>query len=586
MCLVPWNRRIFALTFLVLWCAFGTQSRAEIKTDFRMESDPKLNFPEPVKDFSPAFKSLWLAALDRPESDMQRMAAETIARGHLFSVPGLEEAIPRLEELLLSDKSHPATRFAAARALIVLESRSSADKLFQVSRKHEADLRQLIEPVLAKWNFTQIIPEWKGRLVNPDVRPRDLILALRCLSVVRDSSATPIMLAIVHDVTKSADIRLEAASAAGQCTPTGLEADATRLATSKPRRYSVDAICAVRLLARHDSEESTKLLTELTKHKDVVVVSSAFHRLLEINPALVLPLAEAAINHEDPTVRRAGASAYLKSPTPERVALVAKLLADPHPTVRREVSEAFVGIANQPEIIETIRTSIMTMLSQEAWQGHEQAALLAGTLNHQPAAGRLVELLDSPRPEVRVATAWALRKVAVPETIPGIIDKVRKQTDRRKQVNEPLLDEQVTHLCEALGVLKADAAQPLLMEYIPKSAAMGESSRCAAIWALGLINEDRRDEQLETALFGRIRDFSDTNPEDDSIKEKSALALARMKAVDQAAGIKGIALNYKFVPRLGFALRWAVKELTGEELPPVGPSFLPTGSWFLEPYAP
>ena len=584
MWLSQWTQQLFAIGLFAICCGFATPSNAEIRPDFLMDSDPKLNIPDPVMHFSPELKSLWLAALERPDADMQRLAAETIARGHQYGVPGLMEAVPRLESLLQADKSQPATRFAAARALIVLESRDSSDELFQASQKYEADLRQLIEPALSKWDFALAIALWKERLANSETRTRDLILALRGLAQVRESSATSLLLAIVHDESRSADIRLEAAGAAGQCAASGLEPDAARLAHRKSRKQSVYSICACRLLARHDSEEATTLLKELTDHPQSLVAACALNRLLEIDSSVVLPLAETAMNHTDPTVRRAGASAYLRHPTPERIASVARLLADPHPSVRREVCEKTFRLSDQSLLIESIRASAVTLLSQEAWQGQEQAALLVGMLEHQPASNRLIELLESPRAEVGISSAWALRKIAVPETIPGIIDKVQRQTERRRHVNDPLLDEQVAHLCEALGVLKADNAIPLLERYIPKDPYMGDHSRCAAIWAIGFIREAKRDAELEDKLRARIRDFSDVDPEVDSVKEKCAVTLARMKAVDLAPEMRGIAESDAIGTRLGVALRWAVKEMTGDDLPPVKPPRLPSGNWFLEPY--
>ena len=73
----------------------------------------------------------------------------------------------------------------------------------------------------------------------------------------------------------------------------------------------------------------------------------------------------------------------------------------------------------------------------------QQAALLLGKLVHKPAANRLVELLDSPRPEVMIGSAWGLRKLAEPATIPGILDKIRRQTAERRTRPIPGIDEQV-----------------------------------------------------------------------------------------------------------------------------------------------
>ena len=93
---------------------FACHFASAIEPDFLMDSDPGFVAPEPVKSFNPRLKELWLEALDRPEIDMQRMAAETIARAHEFGVPDLTGAVGRLETILTSDSSHPAARFAAS----------------------------------------------------------------------------------------------------------------------------------------------------------------------------------------------------------------------------------------------------------------------------------------------------------------------------------------------------------------------------------------------------------------------------------------------------------------------------------------
>lgn len=572
-----------SLGLFVMNCTITPLCYAEIRPDFLLDSDPALNFPDPVKHFSPALKSLWLQALDRPEADMQRMAAETIARGYRFGVPDLSEAIPRLESLVSAEKSHPATRFAAARALIVMESQSSSETLFQVAQTYGADLRQLVEPALAKWGFAPAIAVWKKRLTDSEARPRDLVLALRGLAQVRESSMTSTLLEIVQDETRAAYVRLEAATAAGQCTASGMESDAVRLSNHKTKRQSVDSICACRLLARHDSAEAQTILAKLSTHQESVVVAAALHRLLEIDSTLVLPLAEAAMDHADPEVRRAGAMSFLRHPSEERIARLAHLLADPHPDVRQDVCDNLVRLSDQSEFIDAIRTSTIDVLSREAWQGQEQAALLAGMLKYQRASSRLVELLESPRAEVGVSSAWALRKVAVPETRLAITDKVQRQTQRRRKVDDPSLDTQVAHLCEALGILKSEESLPLLVQYIPKDPLMGVRSRCAAIWALGVIKEGKRDTELEDAFNDRIRDFSDVDPELDLVKEQCAVALARMKAADQAPGMRRLVESNELGLRLSVALRWSVKELTGEKLPPATPARLPPGNWFLEP---
>jgi HEAT repeat protein len=260
------------------------------------------------------------------------------------------------------------------------------------------------------------------------------------------------------------------------------------------------------------------------------------------------------------------------------------LLADAHPGVRREVCEGLVRLAEKPELIEPIRDAARQVLAGDRWQGQEQAALLLGALEYKPVADRLVELLESPRPEVMVASAWALRKVAVPETIPALIDKAQRQTERRRQVEVPGAEDQIVHLFEALGVLKADDALPLLVQYIPKPVPnINERSRSAAVWAIGQVSSGKPDAELADALAARINDFSDQNPEFNLVKQMGAVALARIQAVDQAPLLREMATAMLPLP-LRAAMRWAVQELTGEELPPLEPMTAGQGNWFLEPY--
>ncbi len=225
----------------------------------------------------------------------------------------------------------------------------------------------------------------------------------------------------------------------------------------------------------------------------------------------------------------------------------------------------------------------MQVLAGDSWQGQEQAALLLGALEHQPAADRLVELLESPRPEVGIATAWALRKVAVQETIPALIDRAKRLTEqRRTKGDSQTLDEEVAHLFEALGVLHAADATPLVLEYVPKRAGW-HLSRGAAIWAIGHLNAGTRDSELEAKLSGRILDFDPQPSESSLVKQMSSIALGRMQAVDQASMLRQYAESDDVEISLQLALGWAVRELTGEILPPPDPATVSQGDWFLQP---
>jgi hypothetical protein len=568
-----------------MWLAIGTSATAVIRPESAMESDPQLTPPDPVKIFPESNKPLWLQALARPEADLQRRVSETLADAHVFGFPGLVEARPVLIQIVSAEASHPAARFAAARTLIVFDDKDSADVLFEASQQYGADMRQLIEPALAKWRFAPILNVWQKRLEARDTRLRDLVLAIRGLREAGDKSCVPALLAFVHNPVSPAAIRLEAARSAGRLQAAGLETDAGRL--MKPASAPIsNRLCAAALLDRHDSAAAIAALLQLAIDVEPSVASAALARLNAINHELVLPIAEQSMRNDDANVRQQGVDAYVARPTPERVAFVAQLLDDPHTGVRASVRESLFRLAQQPELDAAIRPATSNVLANDGWRGQEQAALLLCALDHKPAATRLVQLLESPRDEVMIATAWGLRKLAVPETLPAILDKVARQTESRikKQPAPNALDVQVGHLCEALGLMKYAPAEPLLRRYIPKDYSMGEMSRSGAIWGLGHLHAGIPDEPLAVLMVERLTEPPGMNPSEMMrVRFACAISIARMKAKSQAARIRKYLGPDEIVDTAPLAIRWAYEELTGETLPPSRPAIISRAGWFLEP---
>ncbi len=582
-------QRLLCLLLLKATLIAPTSVRAEIRPEFLMDKDPELRVPAPAKVWSPRFKQLWLEALSRPEQDMQRMAADTISKAHQMGIPGMEEAVPVLKKLVTADGSHPTTRFASARALIELKAVSAVPDLFDAAQKHDAELRQLIEPALADWDFEPIRSVWIERLENRSTRPRETILALRGLARVDETTALAAVRKMVLDRLLRADIRLEAARAAGRLAEQGLEPDVIRLTSVTTGSSVVDRVCAVRLLSRHAGDKSQSLLTEMAQDAEPAVAAVALARLNEIDPSLVLPLAESAMSRPDPLVRQQGAASYIQRPTPERMSALARLLDDPHPQVRGEIREALFRLAQSAELNQPVREAAMQELSRESWRGHEQAALLLAALDHKPAAGRLVELLESKRPEVMVATAWALRRLEVRETLPALLDKATRQTEHRLKADTSELDVQVGHLFEAFGRMQYAPAEPLMLPYItkpPMNKPMKTVSRGTAIWALGRLHLGTPDNSLANQLIARVIDIDPFPPEFPVIRQVSAVALVRMKATSQIEALRTFNKLKSPHEPTGLYLRWALSELAGDKFPPVPEVTISPGVWFLTPFEP
>lgn len=577
------RRMLFLFGALVLLRTSNVD--AEIPTDFLMNSDPEFRALDRIKDFKRDFKGIWLQALQRPEIDYQRKAAETVARAHEHGIPDLIELAPAMETILTHPESHPSARFAAARALIVLESRDSAAKLLDAGVNHGTQLRQLVEPALARWNFGPAASVWNKRLVEPRTLPRDLILALRGLGQIRDTTALPTASSIALNILRPDHIRLEAAAAAGEIADAGLENSARQLARETRSNPLINRLCAVKLLKNHSSESTRQLLIELAVDREPSIVSAALQRLNEIDPELVVPLAEPAMQNPDPYVRQAGANCFVLRASPERIPPLARLLGDDHPSVRKFVAENLRQLAENPQLAEVIRNEAMQVLSGDRWQGQEQAALVLGKLEHKPAADRFVELLQSERPEVMIAAAWGLRKLAEPHTVAAVVQMIKRRTVERRLRDIVGVDEQVAHLFELCGILNVKEAEPLMLEYVPKEAIRGERilSRGAAIWALGNLHAGIPDTSVADALIDRVLDDADRPPEIPYIKQMSAVALARMKAVDYVSSLKQSITQHTPASSLDLATRWAIRELSGEEIPAPVPQRYPDGEWFLEP---
>lgn len=559
-------------------------AQAQVLTDFAMDSDPRIEAPAPTKNFGKRLLPLWKQALARPEQDLQRKAAETIAYAHGKGMPGMIETLPRLKVVLLADASLPPVRCSAAQAIIALDARDAAPELLDASQRFGADLRQLIEPALAAWDFAPVRAIWLARLADPKTRHRDLVLAIRGVGRVNEAAALPRLLEIVRDSARLPDLRIEAATAAGLLADLGLEPEAARGFDNQRPTSIVSRVCSVRLLVRHASPAARSQLLVAAADAEPVIAAAAMRRLFEIDPELMLPLAESAMQSPDALVRQAGVDAFVSRPTPDRLRVVSRLLDDPHPAVRGNVCDALFRLAATEELSQPIRDSATQVLGEDRWRGQEQAALLLGALDHEPAANRLIELLEAQRREVLVTAAWALRKLEVPGTLPAMLDKATRQTAIRTADLDPLgLDHQVAHLLEAFGRMKYAPAEPLMRQYVPKEPKMGERSRGAAIWSLGLLHAGKPDDELASQLIARLTDPAMPPPELDLVRHMSAITLARMKAVSHAKAIRDYMGPGPNWPRTGIAMRWSVMQLTGEQLVEPEPSTDGLGYSFLEP---
>jgi HEAT repeat protein len=584
------------LGHLVTWSPghLVPEARAEDVIDSPMYRSPDLPAPPVELLFHEETKALWLKALARPEADLRRQAAEAVSLAQRRGVKGLDDAVaPLLAELDRTDQ-HPAVRLAVAEALASLDARDAAPAFLRLARTDDLDLRDLVEPALARWDYRPAREVWLGRLRDPAASPRGLVLAARGLATVGEADATDRLRELALSDRAAPPVRLEAAGALGRLRTEGLEKDADRLAADPSPRAIPARLAAAALLRHHQGDEAVRLLGRLAEDREPAVAAPAVARLLEIDPGLVVPSAERLLGSPDANLRSLAVEVLHLRPAEKGLRLLADRLDDEHPDVRGQARRALLGLAAKPELREPILGEATRLLGGRGWRGLEQAALLLGQLDHKPAAQRLVELLANDRPETFVAAAWALRKLAVKETLPDVTKHVEATLKRVWGGKGPLdqavplamLDHQLAQLNQLLGQQKYEPADAVLRQFLPPHPDRPmEEARAAAAWALGLIHEGQPVAALVTALEGRLKDMPPgIPPEDPRMRRMAAVALGRMKAQDALGSLRsfygGQGPNEDPVSN---ACGWAVEQITGEVMPAPKVIHRARLDWFLIP---
>jgi HEAT repeat protein len=286
--------------------------------------------------------------------------------------------------------------------------------------------------------------------------------------------------------------------------------------------------------------------------------------------------------------------------------LLSKRLDDVHLDVRRKARRLLLELAGDQKWHKQVVEDASAIMQGESWRGLEQATILLVQLDQKQVAGRLVELLQSNRTEVKVSAAWGLRKLDVPETLPGLVRYIEEEIKPRPVVKAPraqtsdqpavkastseappsvdIRDYTNSQLLQLLGQQKYRPAEALLRRFIPKSAfASLPESRAAAIWALGMIHEGKIDDALAAALEERLMD-SRRPPEDFRVRWMSAIALGRMKAKNSLESLRSQCPFFKpSSSPISNACGWAIEQITGEKMPPPETLIRYRSDWFLIP---
>ena len=557
----------------------------DLAIDQAQELDPPVRVPRDGLAFSEKLLPLWLEALDRPDAEPRRLAIDTLALAAERGMPGLDAAVPRLETIL-GDDHDPLTRRAAAATLVALDASTAAPLLAAAADRDGLLVARAVEPALARWDHAPRRDVWLGMLDRPDPALRGL--AIDALGTVREPRAAGPLERVVLDRDAAPAERMAAARALGSIRETGLLDAATRLAGTGGGTgpLALGRLLATMLLRRHEGPETAALLATLAVDPEPAVATAALARLDEIDAPRALDLARGALAIPDSGQRFLAARLALRPGDADCIERVAPLLGDRNPSLRRHVAGTFADLAADPTLREVVIGRAVAALGADGWRALEQAALLVGHLDHEPAADRLLELLDHDRDEVGVAAAWALRKLQVEATLAPLLE--RAVGIRAELAGEgPLprrarLGLQAQQMHQLFGILRYRPADPLLREYVPK-VAIDANARSSAFWALGLIHEDEAECDLGPLFAERLADVASVPPEWLQVRWMAAVGLGRFRAVSQLATLRQFAARDTMFNPSGIASYWAIERITGEPMPPEPVSVQRVGGWFLEP---
>ena len=555
-----------------------------------MDEDPQLTSSVQQYYLPPGWTNLWREALTSPEQDLRREAAVSVMRLHQHSNLDLTEMKQPMLDGFRS-ATNPTVRLTLASALIQLEVRAAADDLFELVKSGHSSVSRWIEPTLSQWQFKPIRKLWLERIQNPSmVTVTHLVLAAEGLADAKEFSAVPGLHQLATDQSAAIEIRLAAATAVGSMTETGMTDTSRQLASDLSDGGLVNRMIAVRLLAGHEDESTEELLLSLAQDDRPVVSAIALQRLLEFKPQSILSIADCLLIHSNMEVRRLTAQSLVNRPSPTAVQQLADLLQDPHPAVRGYVRESLYVLAQQDDLADAVQKQCARILASDDWKGLEQAVQLAGSLDLESAAGRLVELLKHERMEVGVTAAWSLRELAVMETLPAIHQFVMEITDPfpanvLQSTGAKLTEREdacLACLFEAMGQARFSVSAPILLRFVPNRSDLGLRSRTAAVWALGFFYRNDPPKQVVRQLTGRIAACAASPPSEAvDVGTAAAISLGRMKATSALEPLRDGVKNLSVGGRVYQACQWAIAQITGTEQPVSPPRPVPPQNPFL-----
>jgi len=588
--MIPCSIVRWAALWLVVGFASAADPQGVVNVDRRVDRqtvlDPALDLKPRVLTWPVDFRPVWREALLHPESDLRSQAIASIRQAHRHGMPGLAELEDALRVVLRDAGARPATRAAAAAALVELDCRQSAPLLSEQSAAGPLHLQLAVETGLAKWDYQAARDLWLARLSEQSAHSELVRLAMNSLAEVGDLRAVEPLSKVMLSPLQSPPIRLAAARALGTLAPSETLQWSERLMSGVSQDPDLDAQLGVELLANQSSPQAIELLQNYAHWRSSTVVSVALQRLLILAPSRVLAGAAETLLDADANVRQVTVAALAGDPTSRSIELLADALNDPVPDVRRAARRGMLRQASDETLRPEVIRQAVRVFGIDSWRGLENAIIVLTELRHLEIKGQLVPFVNHTRPEVQIAAAWAIKHLYEPDDGPVVLRLAQAVTTEIDAGGSMSRSAVQVHLHEALGMIGHRPAVEHLSKLIPKAAPYSVQSRAASIWALGFLLEPSQDAARIKSLEARLADDSVTPMEYSEVRAAAAIALGRIADPDSLSKLRTWYESEGHNSSIGRSCGWAIMQMTGEPLPEAETPTQSLSDWFIEPLLP
>ncbi len=535
--------------------------------------------------YDPRLTALWLEALTRPEAGTRLEAAEAFNEALRAGWPATQGVGPRLVEAYRAE-----TDVLVKRSLAEVMARGEVAEARQIEWLDESDpaVRMTVDPALAGWGI-DAAERWKRRVVDTSLSDAERVSAAAAWAGAGGSEGgaaggdgAAATLAEVLRGGGSPALVVGVARAAGQLDAPEVVEAAGELAGGGPVQR---AAAAAALVGSRGTPGAHDILQRLLGGDDPAVTGEALASLTQAAPDAAAEAAAGLVEHDDAAVRLAALRAAGGLPDGRALPLYAGALDDRSTRARWTAREALRVMASRASADDAaVGEAAAAVLREPGWRGLEQAAHLVGLMGYKPAAPRLAELLDHPRPEVRLAAAAALRRVAVEATLPAALRRAEALV--LAGTEGPALrddDAELAQLLALIGSLRYAPADGLLRALVPKAMSALPNARLSAVWALGELHRGDADAELSRALAARVNDMTELDPEDALVQTAAVIALSKIDPAGTVASFRGWYGRIDTIDELREAARRALEQATGEALPALPAVTITPRGFFLEP---